>query len=1371
MHLPFPPWCGKAVAALAGFGAGNPSVARAARIAGAYLILAAAWIHLGDRWVAAMPDRGLAATISAAKGLLFAVVTAALLFFGFRRRAEPAEPAAQPPLPMPPLLLCVLLLAVLVVGIGAVAYRDQKSQLMQDVASDLGTETRLKAERIATLYASRRMQAAGASTDPLMSELLQRWLDQPTAADRQRLQQWLASVRIRLHLRQARLHDPGGRPLLDENGVRSGAPEEAARQAAVHGRIELEDLHRDRPGDPLHLALAAPIPLGHPGRALAVLVLEDADESEFSAIVARRISESRSGETYLVRPDRGQTQFLTPLRERPQAVLQRTLPGAETSVHGMLLRRHGQVLRGPDYRGVMVLAQAEPVAGTPWLLVTQIDEAEALAGLRRVAWIVGGMLLVATLLSLLLLQQLLQRGRLRAALAQLRQAQELEASEQRFLEVFENASIGMMIASLDGRLLRVNAMMCRMTGYSAEELMERGFAGITHPDDLEETVRQRDAVAAGLQVGTYEKRYLRKDGSELWVAVNPSLVHDMQGQPLYLFGAIRDVTERRRAEEAHRRSEERFELAMRGAHHGVWDWNLEDGHAYYSSGWKAMLGYGEDELEGRIETYEELLHPDDIPPLRDAVQRIRDGKARSLELDCRMRHKHGAYVHIQSQGFPVYGPGGRLQRLVGTHVNISERKAIELALRERVTLQQYIGRVAGTLPGALFAFRRLDDGSYRMPYVSPPFEALFGVTAEQVAHDMAPVFARVLPEDLQALIGSIEQACRDGTPWHHEVRIHGHDAEVIWLEGRSLPAPDPDGGLTWHGFLHDVTERKAQEVKLRQAATVFTGTHEGVVITDPEGQILAVNPAFCEITGYPEPELIGQNMRLLKSGRQDAAFYGKVWEAIRSKGFWQGEMWNRRKNGEIFPEWQTISAVHDAAGKLVNYVGSFSDISRIKQSEAQLEHLAHHDALTGLPNRLVLRSKLDEALVRCRRSGQPGALLMMDLDRFKNVNDSLGHAAGDELLTFAAQRLRAALREADLLVRQGGDEFVVLLEGLAQAEDAARVARSLIACVSQPFLLSGGHQAYVGLSIGISLFPADGDSAGDVIKHADSALYEAKAAGRGTYRFYNASLTQVAASRLELEARLRRALERGEFTLHYQPLVNLANGRLRGVEALVRWQDGEGRTMPPGEFIPLAEDTGLIVPLGEWVLRQACEQVAHWRAEGFELGTLSVNLSPRQLSLPDIDDRVRAILAETGLPPQVLELEITEGALAGDTADVQDKVSRLKDLGLRIAIDDFGTGYSSLVYLKRFPVDKLKIDRAFVRDVPGDSTDAEIISAIITLGTILRLEVLAEGVENPEQLQFLLQHGCNSGQGFLFSRPVPPEKIRGMTLEPLPKAA
>ncbi|PPE74610.1 bifunctional diguanylate cyclase/phosphodiesterase [Solimonas fluminis] len=1318
-----------------------------------------------------MPDPALAASISAAKGLLFAVVTAALLFFGFRRQAEPEAGPARSALPMPPLLASVLLLAVLVCVISAIAYREQRSLLMQDVGADLGTETQLKAERIATLYASRQMQAAGAGADPLMAELLQRWLRRPDAADRQRLRDWLASVRDRLQLREVRLHDPAGRPLLNQDGPLSGAAEETARLAAAHGRIELEDLHRDRPGDPLHLALAVPIPGGRPGQALAVLMLEDADETELFSIVARRISESRSGETYLVRSDRGRVQFLTPLRQRPQAVLERTMPGAESRVPDMLMGRHGQVQRGRDYRGVVVLAQAEPIAGTPWVLVTQVDEAEALAGLQRVAWLFGGLLLVATTLSLLLLQQQLQRGRLRTALAELRQTQALEDSEQRFREAFENASIGMMISTIEGRLLRVNAMMCRMTGYSAEELMEKGFVGITHPDDLDETRRQRDAVAAGLQVGTYEKRYLRKDGSELWVAVNPSLVRDAQGRPLYLFGAIRDVTERRRAEEAHRQSEERFELAMRGAHHGVWDWNLDDGRVYYSGGWKAMLGYGEDELDGNIATYEGLLHPEDLPRLREAVQDIRDGKARSLELDFRMRHKHGAYIHIQSQGFPVYGAGGRLQRLVGTHVNISERKAIELALRERLTLQQYISRVAGTLPGALFAFRRLQDGSYRMPYVSPPFEALFGVTAEQVANDMTAVFARVLPEDLQGLIDSIEQACSAGTPWHREMRIHAQDGKILWLEGRSMPEADPDGGVTWHGFLHDVTERKAQELQLRQAATVFTGTHEGVVITDPEGQILAVNPAFCAITGYGEPELIGQNMRLLKSGRQDAAFYAKVWDAIRSQGFWQGEMWNRRKNGEIFPEWQTISAVHDAAGKLVNYVGSFSDISRIKQSEAQLEHLAHHDALTGLPNRLVLRSKLDEALVRGRRSGHSGALLMMDLDRFKNVNDSLGHAAGDELLTFAAQRLRAALRESDLLVRQGGDEFVVLLEGLGQAEDAARVARSLIECIGQPFLLSGGHQAYVGLSIGISLFPADGDSAGDVIKHADSALYEAKAAGRGTYRFYNASLTQVAASRLELEARLRRALEREEFTLHYQPLVNLANGRLRGVEALVRWQDGEGRTVPPGEFIPLAEDTGLIVPLGEWVLRQACTQVARWRSEGFELGTLAVNLSPRQLGLPDIDDRVRAILAETGLPPQVLELEITEGALAGDTAHVQDKVSRLKALGLRIAIDDFGTGYSSLVYLKRFPVDKLKIDRAFVRDVPEDATDAEIISAIIALGTILQLEVLAEGVEKPSQLQFLLQHGCNSGQGFLFSRPVPPDQIRTMDLEPLPRAA
>lgn len=1341
-----------------------PSSARARKAAALrataiYLAISLAWIALSDRWLESFEDVALARVIGAFKGLLFAVVTAAVLYVAFAS-APPDETTARRR-SIAGSSVALLLLAVLALGIGAIAYHEQRTRLVRDVAADLDTETSLKAQRVATLLDARRMQAAGLAGNPLAARAVQAWIARGDAGSRRLVEEWLRASRRNLGLDALRLFAPDGRDLLAA-GALAAAPAEPAdvRAAASSGRIVLEDLHRDGDAGPVHLAFAAPIvdaePPEHP--VIAVVVLESGVEADLFPVVSSRVDETRSGESYLVRRDAaGGIAFLTPLHGRPGSALDLradavTAPLIEAALAG------GSTVRGADYRGETVFMRAAPVAGTGWWLVTQIDESEAFAPLQRSAWTIAGLLLISTAFCALLARQLAQRARLRRTLVRLRQAQALEALERRFERLFDNSSVGMAVLTLDGRFLRVNPTLCEMTGYGEAELLERRYTELAAPEGLQDALQRQKMIVEGTVLEPYEERCLRKDGRVIWVALNPSLVRDVDGRPAYLIAVVRDVTQERRAEEALRLSEERFELAMRGAQHAVWDWSLAD-EAYFSSSWKAMLGYEDGEIANRIASYEALLHPDDRALLRAAVGRVERREAATFEMECRMRHKDGRYLDILSRAYPVYAEGGRLRRLVGTQVNVTERKAIETAMRERITLQEYIDRLAGTLPGSLYSFRRRPDGSYCMPYTAPPFEAMFGVRSEEVVDDMTRAFTRVHPADLPALVASIEASWRDGTPWHCEFRIRRPGGEIAWVEGRSLPQREADGGTIWHGFLHDVSERKQQELRLRQAATVFAGTHEGVVVTDPQGAIIAVNPAFQQITGYDEPELLGRNMRVLRSGRQDGAFYADLWQAVARQGYWQGELWNRRKNGELYPEWLTVSAVRDDAGEVVNYIGTFSDITRLKESEAQLEHLAHHDPLTGLPNRLLLREQLDLALLRSRRSGQPGALLMLDLDRFKNVNDSLGHAAGDELLVMAARRLREHLRAGDLLGRLGGDEFVVVLEDLPHADDAARVARTLIECIGQPFALHDAQQAYVGLSIGISLFPGDGDQVGDLIQHADAAMYRAKNAGRGTFCFYSAAMTDEAASRLALEARLRRALEREELELHYQPLVDLASGRLRGVEALARWTDGDAGPVSPSQFIPLAEDTGMIVALGEWVLRRACTQMAQWRRAGLPLKVMAVNLSPRQLALPDIDARVAAILAETGLPPAALELEITEGALDGDALDIQEKIRRLKALGLRIAIDDFGTGYSSLLHLKRFPIDKLKIDRAFVRDVPGDTTDAEIVTAIIALGKILGMEVLAEGVENATQLQFLLRHGCLSGQGFLFGRAARADEI------------
>ncbi|PKU25483.1 EAL domain-containing protein [Telmatospirillum siberiense] len=589
-----------------------------------------------------------------------------------------------------------------------------------------------------------------------------------------------------------------------------------------------------------------------------------------------------------------------------------------------------------------------------------------------------------------------------------------------------------------------------------------------------------------------------------------------------------------------------------------------------------------------------------------------------------------------------------------------------------------------------------------------------------------------------------------------EFRIISSTGETRWVS--NLGQPHYNGSnrpIRMVGTVQDITERRESEAQLRRSAAVFTNTQEGVTITDIEGTILAVNPAVCSITGYDEQELIGSNMRVVRSGRHDKAFYRRIFETIAVDGFWQGEMWNRRKNGEIFPAWLTISSVRDEGGRTFNYVGTFTDISRIKQSERQLEHLAHHDPLTDLPNRLLLRSRLDHAIDRTTRDGGQGALLFLDLDRFKNVNDSLGHPAGDLLLQMVAERLLSRLRETDTLARLGGDEFAVLIEDLPSPQEAASVAQSLIEEMKRPFLLLDGHKLYVGTSIGISIFPDDGNASDPIIRNADAALYQAKGGGRATFRFYTEALTIAANARVKLETQLRRGIEQQEFVLHFQPLISMAESRITGVEALVRWRSpAEGELVPPARFIPLAEETGLIVPLGDWVLRTACRQMMRWLKEDNRLTCMAVNLSSVQFRQPDVAERVESALEESGLPAHFLELEITESGLMEFGPEAEAKLDALKMLGVRLAIDDFGTGYSSLAYLRRFPIDKLKVDQSFVRDIPADSAAIEIAAAVVALGKTLHLEVLAEGVETKAQCDLLQRLGCNTAQGYLFDRPL-----------------
>lgn len=562
----------------------------------------------------------------------------------------------------------------------------------------------------------------------------------------------------------------------------------------------------------------------------------------------------------------------------------------------------------------------------------------------------------------------------------------------------------------------------------------------------------------------------------------------------------------------------------------------------------------------------------------------------------------------------------------------------------------------------------------------------------------------------------------------------------------------------------EIAERKRAEEQLRLAASALENAAEGVMISDEHRRIAFVNKAFTRITGYAPSEAVGKDPDFLRSGEHDAAFYEAVWSEIRNAGGWRGEMWRRRKDGEIYPEWRSVSPVKDEAGQTTHFVSVFTDISQLKQDKARLEFLAHHDALTHLPNRTLFEDRLQEALNRAQRHAGKVGLLFIDLDRFKNINDSLGHGVGDLLLQAVTSRLKECVRKTDTVARLGGDEFTVLLDELAEPQHAAKVAEKLLAALAQPFKL-GGHDLVTSASIGISCYPDDGSDTQTLLKNADAAMYAAKESGRNTYRFFSAEMNASALEMLVMTSNLRVALERDEFFLNYQPIVDLASGNVSALEALLRWKHPELGMIPPVRFIPLAEDSGLIIPIGDWVLKQACAQMKAWQIRGIAPGRMAVNLSVRQFKQKELAQRIAAILNETGLAPQCLELEITESMVMQDPAEAEKVLDQLHEMGIQLAIDDFGTGYSSLSYLKRFPIDFLKIDRSFVQDIPGNPDDVAITRGIVALAKSLDLWVIAEGVETEQQHAFLKAEGCEEAQGYLWSKPRSAEELETLLRE------
>ncbi|MDT8406077.1 MAG: EAL domain-containing protein [Methylococcales bacterium] len=974
---------------------------------------------------------------------------------------------------------------------------------------------------------------------------------------------------------------------------------------------------------------------------------------------------------------------------------------------------------------------------------------------------------------------------------ELRESQvRLEQVRRRFSDLFMALPQPALVIDKQGVIQESNLEAERRFGLRRYELRSHFLPRLVHKQDharLSSFIGLAFADGLGMihQIGM-----LSADRQVFFANAHAQLLTVGPDEPPQLIVTILDQTEQMAQRSALDAGRRKFQAYFTEAPVGMATVDLDKTWLEANDKLCELLGYNQAELRGL--TWLDVTHPMDRSRELKTYQQVMRYQREDYQLDKRFVRSDGSLLEAHVAVAAVRTAEGHLDYLIKIVEDISQRKRVErerdLLIERNQALLQLTTQAPGQTEVELLRFalqqaeRLTRSGIAYVHFVNDDQETLtLGVWSQQtlaqcqVVSDShyplseAGVWADCVRQRQTVIHNDYHKlANKKGLPEGHvplsrhiSTPVLDHERVFMIMGVGNKVEPYNDGDKVLLEMLANNTwallQRNRSQRLLELHSQVFRQSQEAVMITDADRRIISVNEAFTKITGYRAEEVLGKDPRLLKSGQHSAAFYQTMWQQLEESGYWQGEIWNRRKDGRLYPEWLGISVIHDKNGKITEYIAVFSDISDYKNAQQRIEHLAHHDPLTGLPNRLLLRDRFQQTIAHAKRHNGITGLLYLDLDHFKNINDTMGHPAGDRLLLETAQRLRGCIRSSDTVSRIGGDEFIVLLSHLHSEANLIEIAGKILHALAQPYELEF-NQFTVSCSMGISIYPDDGEDFDSLLQKADTALYQAKNRGRNNYQFFTDEMNQRLARQMRLDSYMRQGLDLGQFYLAYQPQIELATGDVLGVEALLRWHHPKLGQVGPAEFIGVAEDSGFIIELGEFVLRCACRQARLWLDLGVPL-TMAVNVSYVQFNRVDLRPVIEHCLQESGLPPHYLELELTESILAADPDKVLDVVQGLQRQGVRFAVDDFGTGYSSLSYLKRFAVDKLKIDQSFVMDVPSDSENVAIVETIINLSNNLAMQCIAEGVETESQATFLQSLGCQQAQGYWFAKPMSAEQI------------